>query len=79
MSQLSTPSLPRLAYKGIPVVTTESLAQAYEAGNHRRTGGKQDNCRSELAQGPRKRGLFFCSCEPCSRCFSFFARSMMLP
>lgn len=30
MSQLSTPSLPRLAYKGIPVVTTESLAQAYE-------------------------------------------------
>ena len=30
MSQLSTPSLPRLAYKGIPVVTPESLAQAYE-------------------------------------------------
>lgn len=30
MSQLSTPSLPQLAYKGIPVVTTETLAQAYE-------------------------------------------------
>ena len=30
MSQFSSPSLPPLAYKGTPVVTTESLAQAYD-------------------------------------------------
>lgn len=30
MSQLSIPSLPHLIYRGIPVITTESLAQAYE-------------------------------------------------
>ena len=31
MSQLySSVSLPQLAYKGVPVVTTESLAQAYK-------------------------------------------------
>ena len=29
-SSLSTVSLPRLAYKGVPVVTTETLALAYE-------------------------------------------------
>ena len=30
MSQLSSVSLPQLAYKGVPVVTTETLARAYE-------------------------------------------------
>ena len=35
MSQLSSSvSLPQLAYKGIPVVTTETLAQAYEVETH---------------------------------------------
>ena len=30
MSQLSSVSLPQIAHRGVPVVTTETLAQAYE-------------------------------------------------